>query len=76
MSKKWLRRGKGGGKGERSLAAQSSLWAWQWVLATWQKSADLRCSGCKHVAAHMCVLVGGMGWVTRANLAPFLRGQV
>lgn len=31
--------------------------------------------GRKHVAVHMYVLVGGLGWVTRANLALLLRGQ-
>lgn len=75
MSGKSIRRGKGGGKGERLLPTLRLSWAWQWVCATpLQKSVDLLCFGSKHVAAHTCVLVGELGWVIRVNLSLLLRG--
>jgi len=69
MGGKSIRRGKGGGKGERLLPALCLLWAWQWVCATLQKLVDLLC----FVAVHTCVLVGELSWVIRVNLALLLR---
>ena len=71
MSGKSIRHGKGGGKGKQLSPALHSLW----VCATsLQKSVDLLRFGSKHVAVHMCVLVGELSWVIRVNLALLLRG--
>lgn len=66
MSGKSIRRGKGGGKGERLSSALHSLWVCKIKL-------DLLCFGSKHVAVHTCVLVGELSWVMRVNLALLLR---